>query len=301
MNTFIYDHYGYIVPDNQTIFFLDNWRFELIYHQKEELEVADLNNLVVEIDNKLYKEGVRIVLSKGNTYVISGEDGNASLVAVKMFNISLYDLNMFNYYYRVDYGTATNINLSFIKSLWEEKIKHIEEDVIVSIDNSNRFFKEMKAATIFYIGLGENAISYLEDIILDYGDRIDLVAVSHKRFHSFDSFSLLNPFNLVLDSRVRDLGELYKEEIIEDNELLELLKKYDVNIKEVMILFARIMFPNDYFDMLESYYERKIDIFEYRELICDGINKKMKRIKNLHLKLISFYNIREIEWIKNFT
>lgn len=297
MDTFIFDKYGYRVEKEIVKEFeLDNWVFKLEANQKNEQELIELNNFIISVDESLFKRGVRIIPSRDNRLNVESEYGLLSLVAVNKFNVSLNDLlfmhRQYSSFNRINYTSLTTI-----KELWINKVDNIENKILSALKIDNFLFEKINSLIIYTLGLGENAIGYIQDIILDYGDKIEEVTLSHKRFIKFDSYELLNPFNLIVDSPMRDIADLYNINIINKENLEYVLKSYNLSTKSASLLFARILFPSFLFDLLEEQYVTRGDI---RKELLDYFNNlevKLEKIKYIHRYLVDRYGIRPLNWL----
>ena len=136
-----------------------------------------------------------------------------------------------------------------------------------------------------------------KDISLDIGDSICEVTLTHKRINELTSYELLNPFNLIIDSPMRDIADLYNLDLINESNLDNILKNYQMDLQKASLLLARIIYPSSLFDMLEEHYSIKKDITKELLSYYSTINKKMKKINYIHNYLVNRYGIRPINWL----
>ena len=298
MQTYIYDHYGYIVDDDYAkAFTYRGYDFKLESHDKNEMELSSLRELVRDINRTLFQEGVDIIENTMGLLGCVEESSSISLVGVKKFKVTINDLNRMHKEYLTIDDKSYSSTLLETKILWETKIDLIENTILPSFDKSMEYYNLIYSVISYAIGLAENALTYLNDIIIDYGSDVRKVTIAHKRLYSLNSFDLLNPFNLVLDSPMRDIAELYKNDALNNADLIKEIEKYKIDTKEAMILFSRVLFPSNLFDILEDYYIEKRRIEEEIITYYYHINKKMKEISSLHQFLINNFGIRPIEWL----
>ena len=297
MDTFIFDKFGYRVDKEITKEFeIDNWVFKLEANQKNENELIELNNFIINVDETLFKRGVRIIPSRDNRLSVESEFSKVSLVAVNKFNISINDL----LFMHRQYSSTNNVNyssLSAIKEIWINKVDMIENKILPSLKIDNFLFEKINSLIIYSLGLGENAIEYIQDIILDFDEKIEEVTLSHKRFNKFDSYELLNPFNLIVDSPMRDIADLYNIDIINQNNLDQVLNSYNLSIKSASLLFSRILFPSFLFDLLEEQYVTRGDIRKELLDYYNNLEVKIDKIKYIHKYLVDRYGIRPLNWL----
>ena len=297
MDTFIFDKFGYRVDKEITKEFeIDNWVFKLEANQKNENELIELNNFIINVDETLFKRGVRIIPSRDNRLSVESEFSKVSLVAVNKFNISINDL----LFMHRQYSSTNNVNyssLSAIKEIWINKVDMIENKILPSLKIDNFLFEKINSLIIYSFELGENAIEYIQDIILDFDEKIEEVTLSHKRFNKFDSYELLNPFNLIVDSPMRDIADLYNIDIINQNNLEQVLNSYNLSIKSASLLFSRILFPSFLFDLLEEQYVTRGDIRKELLDYYNNLEVKIDKIKYIHKYLVDRYGIRPLNWL----
>ena len=218
------------------------------------------------------------------------------LVSTKIDKINYYDILKFTKYFINKNNEKYNIS-EMIK-IWNERFENIKKSCFNSIDSNDVNFDKIHTAVSFSFGLAENAISYLADSKIDYGDNIERLSLSHIRLNSYDSYSFFNPFNMIIDTIIRDYAELYKFELIDIYDLDKIISNLNINVKEASLLMARILYPTRIFDLLEDNYlneDHKVNkTIEY----VNTLDKELQRIKNVHSLLKRKYNIRPIEWLK---
>lgn len=180
-------------------------------------------------------------------------------------------------------------------TLWEIKIDYYESR-LKEMDNK---YPLLSNTLDYYIGLGENAISYLVNNNIKVNDLV----LSHKRIKMDDSsFEFYNPFNYILDSRVRDFSEYIKSLFFKDMITFENFEGYlnilNFNKDEYILLISRLLYPSYYFDLFDDIVNNNED----ENIIKNVINKNNDYI--LFLKNTFYYiiykkriNIPIIEWI----
>lgn len=296
MRAFLYDKYGYY-PDEEysTSFTYQGWFFKLEISEKNDYELASLKKLLNDINNSFQNLGSDIVLTRDGHYVTTSEYGPVVLVAIKEGKVTIDTLfKMHQMFYN---QFQNQLTVSYLRNLWLNKINTIEERIIPSLPNDNKEFSSLYILSMYALGSAENAIQYLLDIIYYYGNEIKNTSLVHKRIDELNSFYLFNPFNLIIDSPMRDLAELYKNDLLSLEQLYYLLKRYPLTSLDASLLLARCLYPNQIFDLLEDYYELKKDITNRVNQLIISINSKEFKLKKLHKFLVSNYQIRPISWL----
>lgn len=298
MHTYIYDKYGYLVEDEYTReFSYEKWKFKLEANNKSEKELDELNSFIVHIDEELFRRGVRIIRGKDNRLGQDSEYGQLSLVAVNEFNVSLFDVLTLHKQYVSRSLDLKHPNLSSVKELWIKKVDNIREKILSSLKIDDYLYEIAFSSITYALGIAESAISYLQDASLDYGDKVKEVTVAHKRLENLNSYELLNPFNIIIDSPMRDIADLISLDIINKDNIENVISSYQMDKQMASILLARVLFPSFFFDVLEEGYAIKKDvkkeIINYHNLI-DQNRQKMTYIHNY---LVNRYGIRPVNWL----
>ena len=173
-----------------------------------------------------------------------------------------------------------------------QKIDYIE----YQIDANKNRFRILSNNVDYFIGIVETAISLL---LNNY--RVDLY-LSHRRVKSDTKVTdLYNPLNIIIDTRVRDISEYYKNYFfkynVSENEIFNILNDISYSDDEKVLFFIRFLFPSDFLDL-------------YDEILLDGSNEKLlnniinkindyeELIKNMYLILYRKRLLPDIEWLK---
>ena len=204
----------------------------------------------------------------------------------------------------ISYISNTNIpNITYIKDLernnweklWGDKIDYYE----LQVNENKKKFPLIRESFDYFIGMGENAISYLVNTKLETKPTIyDNKVPSHNTLNS----SLFDPTNIILDHKARDLAEYIRYSFWNNNtnifsELNEYFKYNYFSEYGIRVLFSRMLYPSFYFDL---YDEIIIDKTEEKNLnnIINRINDYELYLYKIYIYLNKFYNIPEINWIK---
>ncbi len=207
----------------------------------------------------------------------------------------------------INYIQNMTVNIECDKSLirndwiklWSEKIDYYE----YQISQVGKKYPLLCDSLSYFIGMGENAISYL---VNNLNSKINVnLVVSHKRiYQERGSLNFYNPLNFVVDSRVRDVAEFIKETFY--NKTLKLcdLKAYfniaNLNKNEYILLFGRLLFPTYYFDI----YDDIINNAKSEELVINIIDRtdEYESMLNTIYKFILYekkVQLEPIEWLQD--
>ena len=297
MRSFLFEKYGYY-PDLLEDFSFSYKEYDFVltmtsFNEEEAKELEYVCNLI----KNYFNEGATIVKNRSGELVSFDGEQNYVLWCVKKGN---QDINKLMFMHKVFHNELSKDRIKVIDliELWEEKFDFIETKVIPSLRSDDHDYNLILEGIYFAFGLAENAIQYLTDTNIDIGKEIIHNSLVHKRLNCYENKVFFDPFNLIIDSPIRDIAELYKANKISIEEILRILDYYDLDLVEASVLMARVMYPTKLFDCLEKHYidrkNIKKEILDYRITI----DMELIRIKNLHRVLLKRYNIRPLMWLE---
>ncbi len=311
MNNYI-DYYYNLYPNTiekvgrNYRFFLNNEKYYIIMYERnlEEMDtLVKLNKEMIERGSLVHE----IVLTKDGKAVFLCDNNSYALLRVYInenITIKIEDI-----FYMLDYNDTIKPNNIIGRmnwaNLWSSKVDYFEYHIGHLIKKYPYIYKTID----YYLGLAENAISYVKDIKTP----ASLISICHRRIGVTSTlFDLYNPFNLVIDYKVRDIAEYIKsvffygenscvegvvnsENMIVDkcNIILErIFKKYIFDNEALKLLFARLLFPSYYFDLYENVIDNSLN-----ENVISCIIKKSSAYEEF-LKIILLKTpIPYVEWL----
>lgn len=274
-------------------FSIDNnyYVLELLERNPEELsELYELSFYLLQMNVPCHQ----IILNNANQIVTV--INNQPYVLMKLFInseqlVTDSDLIVFQNIY-VDADKYKKIKRNNWLNLWSDKIDYLE----YQISQFGKKYPVIRDSFSYYIGLAENAIQFFKTINFNYS-----FCVCHKRIKKdCTMYDLYNPLELIIDSRIRDYSEYYKQRFYNHDvdffELEEHIYNSNLNEAELKLLFCRMLFPTSYFDIYEDIV---IDGIDERELIpiITKVDKYELLIKNLYMFINMRYKIDLIEWL----
>lgn len=250
-----------------------------------------------ELSLLLFQNGIMVhqfVLNKENqliTYVNQKPYVLLQIYNNSKQNITINDINNFSFSSSILKLPEKQVNWA---NLWSDKIDYFEYQV-------NQFGKKnplIRESFSYFSGLVENGISLFNILGLDYNN----YSVSHQRLSSKDTmFEFLNPMNLIIDYKVRDACEFYKEKFLNkqsiSNEIKEYLSNKNLNVYEILLFFIRMFYPSFYFDKYEYIINNEEDDYQLKNII-ELSDKYEKLLKEIYFYLSKYINMPDIEWIK---
>ncbi len=286
--------------DGKYHFKLDNQDYFFVFYNRSIDELKD----IVNVCNEMVLKGInvnKILINRNNSYLTKINEYDYILFAVSNINeeYDIFDMikisdklvlnNSKSSLYRNNWGT-----------LWSEKVDYFEYQVRELAINKD----VVKNSFSYYIGLAENAISYVNNTNFKYKNVLDYrIVLSHRRVY-FPNYKLnyLNPLSFIFDLEVRDIAEYLKSMFFNKNEeyVLEELSSYlkvrRLSIYEYQMLFARLLYPTYYFDNYEAVMNKNVDE-EVLVKIIKRCNDYEIFLKKAYLEISKYAKIDKIDWI----
>ena len=256
-----------------------------LYKQNDE----EINN-IYELNKDMLAHNIPVFeIVKTNTNSIIFQYKNNEYILMKYPKIrnriiTYNDILKFNYFPK----KLNDIDKSNWSSLWERKIDYYE-----SISKEIKV-KYLNKSLNYYIGLAENGISYFNN---NFSGRLPKV-ISHIRTGiNTDLYEFLNPLNLIIDYKERDIGEYLKSYVLNENyskeEISKMISMKNENRDSIIALICRVLLPTYYFDEFDS-------IILNNKGNINNIIEKRKNIDYLIKSIFekySYLNLPYINWI----
>ncbi len=273
--------------------------FYFVFFNRTKEELNDLMEIIIELKSK----GIRVhdILFNREKEPLTKVGDNFYILLKMNCNpneeISFTDLASFQTKLKLN-----NVNSKLYRNnwgeLWSNKVDYFEYQ-IKEIGKDKKIIIESFS---YYIGLAENAISYVNKInkVLSISE-YDNVTLSHRRIFSPNlGLNFYNPLSFIFDLEVRDIAEALKCEFFNDGDSILDLETY-LKIKRLTpysyhMLYARLLYPSYYFDL----YEKVMNNNEDEEILIDVVKKvdEYEKFLKKSYELISKYtSLEKIDWI----
>lgn len=273
--------------------------FYFVFFNRTEEELKDLIDICIELKYK----GIRvhdIVMNKFNSMLTKVGDNsylllklNSNKDIVVNFNDVCNNLNNLKLnktnskLYRNNWGELWSKKVDY----FEYQIKELGKDKNVILDSFS-----------YYIGLAENAISYVNKVNTVIGiSEYDNITLSHRRiFYPNTNLNYLNPLSFIFDLEVRDVAESLKNGFFNNEDSLLDLSLY-LNSKRLTsysyhMLYARLLYPSYYFDLYEEVMNNNLN--------DEKLIKIIKKVDDYELFLMEAYeeirkytNLERVDWL----
>lgn len=284
---------------NYASFNYDGDDFYFVFFNRGKDELDDLINII----NELRLKGINVhtfILNRFNSYLTKVGDNNYILLKINcnkneilsffdlINNLSLLKLNNTNSkLYRNNWG-----------ELWSKKIDYFE----YQIKELGKEKQIILNSFSYYIGLAENAISYVNKINNVIGiSEDDNISLSHRRIFFPNTYlNYLNPLSFVFDLEVRDVAESLKVGFFNDEDSLLDLKTY-LKTKKLSkysyhMLYARLLYPSYYFDIYENVMNNNENEDKLLAII-NKVNLYEKFLKQSYNEISLYTNLERVDWI----
>ncbi len=266
--------------------------------------LEELDDILICLSN-MKEKGImphEIIYNKDNNVLTKVGEYNYILLAVNNLTES-YDI--------IDiYEMNKKLVLSFPQSklyrnnwgqLWSAKIDYIENQIYELGQKKYTVIESLS----YYIGLAENAISYVNNINAIYPNYKEKIVLAHRRiFYPNIKLNYLNPLSFIFDLEVRDIAEYLKALFFSNSDLsaIEELTHYlqvnPLSIYNYHMLFARLLYPSYYFDIYENIMNSESDENELIPIISK-VNDYEIFLKKAYLEISKYAKIEKIDWLIN--
>jgi len=183
-------------------------------------------------------------------------------------------------------------------ALWSAKLDYFEYQIYELGKGKDLVLDSFS----YYLGLGENAISYINEITSKYTpSKEDRVTLAHKRIKVPNyKLNYLNPLSFIMDYEVRDLASYIKSAFFSGEDALSYLKEL-LRIKRFTIysyglFYARLLYPTYYFDVYEGIMNGKLEEDDLIPII-EKANAYEEFLENAYYEICKYAPIDRVEWL----
>lgn len=286
--------------DGKYHFKIENQDFFFVFYNRGLEELED----IIGVCNEMFLKGI-------NVHEVIRNRDNSFLTKVNEYNYILFKVNNLSEEYdifdmvNISNKLVLNNNKSSLYrnnwgSLWSDKIDFFEYQVRELGVEKN----VVKSSFSYYVGLSENAISYVNNAILKYGGvSSGRIVLSHRRvFYPNYKLNYMNSLSFVFDLEVRDVAEYLKSMFFKKDieYCLDELKSYlsirKLNIYEYHMFYARLLYPSYYFDVYDSVMNKNVNEEELVKIVKRS-NDYEKFLKKTYLEISKYVRLDKIDWI----
>ncbi len=271
----IFNLYGIKVEEilSENSFRAGGYKFQLAYpYDQTEEDLFERMQMANHLHAKGEK-GVLIPLQSKEGKFLNPDDGRQLLILGMATSIDQSnpsqgrELAGFHYRGRDVAYRFTKLNrLGQWKSLWEKRTDQLERfwQSKLLVQPQNEFEKLFIDCFPYYLGLMENAIQYLVDSELETADQgQEAATICYERFNEESFHNGKNALDWLLDHPSRDLAEWVRGEYFQKPNtyhyfvrdfMQDYMQALPMSPGGVRLLYARLLFPVQFFEIVESYY-----------------------------------------------
>ena len=288
--------------DGKYFFKYQNQDFFFVFFNRNIEELDDILKCTINMKEKGI-DAHNIIVNINGEVLTKVDNYNYILMSVSKFNeeYDIFDIvNMIN---KLTLNNQTSkLYRNNWRALWSEKMDYFE----YQIRELGLEKKVIQESFSYYLGLAENAISYVNNTNLKYNSFDAKITLSHRRiFYPNYKINFLNPLSFIFDLEVRDIAEYLKAMFfspMNDEDVLEELKCFlrikKLTLYEYHMLFARLLYPSYYFDLYESVMNN--DDSEEKLVPIIAKNKDFELfLKEAYLEISKYAPIDKINWLIN--
>ena len=274
-------NYYFVINNNSFV-------FRPFYGNNSIDDIYKLNNY---LSNFSYID--KIILNKFNSPITKVKDILYVLILLKGNNN--INLSIISNLASIDIPSFKSLERNNWEVLWGNLIDYYE----MQIGQNEKKYPLIRESFDYFVGMGENAISYLVNTKKEVKPNFyDKKVLSHNNLYN----SLFDPLNIILDHKARDLAEYIKLSFFNNNqnifkELDEYFYYNHYSFYGMRILFARIIYPSFYFKLYDEILSKKKEEKELNSII-KRIDDYELYLSNIYLYLRKYYDIPMIEWLK---
>ena len=283
--------------DNLFTFTWNNNLFYLVPFNRSQKELREL----LEINQELKQKGLQthdLIANKFGKILTNIYEVNYVLLKIVNDQDEKYDLKDMK---NITEKLVLNTNKSYLyrniwSELWSKKIDYLE----CQVHELGKDKKIILDSFSYYVGLGENAINYVNNNRYQKG-ACDYVTLSHRRI-SYPNIKLnyLNPLSFIFDLEVRDVAEYIKSAFFYEAEALsylkEALKIYFFSPYSLTLLYARLLYPSYYFDLYEKVMNNQLEE-ESLIPIIEKAEAYEQFLKDAYIEISKYASIDNVFWI----
>lgn len=290
-----------LIPNNihqnkdEYYFEVDNKKYILqeCNRSREELyEIYDLEFFLYQY--KIYLH--QIILNKSNEIISLINNKNYILMQAYINEdrkISINDLKIFSNI--KIFNNYISIKRNNWRELWIRKIDYIE----YQIDQNKNKYRNFSNSIDYFIGLVENAIQLLNEL-----NNKDLYVAHQRITTNMRVKDLYNPLNIIIDTKVRDINEYYKNILFKkeniEQEIFEYFNYANLTKNEYLLFYIRFLFITRYFDLFDKVLldDSNDNIDQEINIIINYLNEYEIILKKIYEYLYNLNILPEIEWLK---
>ncbi len=187
----------------------------------------------------------------------------------------------------------TSVDRSNWVLLWSEKIDYIEYQQL----HLDKEYPILRDSINYFIGMSENAISYVYNTYNYLKTNNMQLVISHKRIKK-EKFN--NPLNLIVDYKSRDVAEYLKFLFLTNNydylKINQFIRSLHLNQISYQLIFGRMLFPTYYFDLYDQIVNNRCAETEILNII-KRVDEYEDYLTNIYMIINNISAIERVNWL----
>lgn len=295
MINYFYNLYPTKIYDinSETFFYDGNDKYYIKVYKNNK---TDNCKKIVELLNEKHIKINEIVKNKNNSYI--SEYNKKEYVLIKVNDIEDVDINIKDIInYNIVIENSVNKSL-FVNEIDEMKMEIDNYEKLIS--GYNREYSLVQQICNYYIGLAENAVSYLNDSIKELDNKE--YSLSHINIDSMKNKILIDITNISYNYRLKDVSSYFRIKLINKESIEEefeyIVSKYEFNEFDYRFLYSEIVYPKYFFNIINKIFNEKYKENVLNDLI-NSINENEIKLNNLFLLINNYCKIPSIWWLND--
>ncbi len=299
-----YNVYDIDIIENKefSYFIFQEKKYFFMPYLRSDEEFKDL----ILLNEELIKKGfptAKFVSNKENSFITLYNNKKYVLLEVNLNNHEEYDvIDMIRFANQlVVENTNTILFRNRWAELWSSKIDYFE----YQISQLGKDKPIILNSFSYYIGLAENAISYVNSTNKKYQKTENEKITLQRKRVVFPNITLnyFNPLNYVIDLEIRDIASYFKSLFFNSYEDLWIevnayLHTRKLSIYGYQMLYARLLYPSFYFDIYEKIMENEMEEESLLPIISK-VDLYEQFLKDMYFLLSKYAPIERVEWLLN--
>ena len=284
---------------NYYYFYINN---ELYYFIIYDREIRDARDIYL-FNQEMIKRNIIVneIINNRNNTIITFVNGIPYILTKISININKpIMLSEISYLSNIRISYSDSLMRGNWVSLWSKKVDYLEYHHEQNLSK----YPILGASFNYFIGMSENAISYLNNVINSYKpEAVDIGVISHDKLDYNDTiYALYNPINIIIDHKARDVAEYIKLSFFKDNysifDELDVYFKYNYfSFYGISLILSRVMYPSFYFDLYDDVINNRANEEDVLN-ITSRINDYEKYLSDVFSYFHKYYNVKDINWLK---
>lgn len=284
--------------DGKYHFKFNNQDYFFVFYNRREEELEDIINVIREMISKGINVN-EVLINRNGSYLTKVGEYNYILFRVSniYYEYDIFDMDSMSKKLILNNSVSSLYRNNWGK-LWSEKVDYFE----MQVRELGLELEVIKNSFSYYIGLAENAISYVNNANLKNREEYKITLAHRRVFYPNYKLNYLNPLSFVFDLRVRDIAEYLKSMFFKEGisytleELRTYLKIAHLSLYECEMLYARMLYPTYYFDLYDEVINKGID----EDILINVIKNSSlfeEFLGNVYIEIKKYADIDRVDWL----